>query len=1172
MRGTWLALPGLVVMGATLAGAEEPPYKQLLQGDNAQKAAALEKRIDELWAAGKFEEAQTPAEQLLTLRRRVQGKDHWETADANRLVETLRLAAALPASKRAALAAAPAIIAKAEVLYNSGKYAEATPLLRQALAVYKEALGPKHPRTATVGNDLAENLRAQGKAREAEAQARQVLAVREELLGPQHPETAQSLNNLALNLYSQGRAREAEPVWRKALAIYVAVLGPRDPDTARSYNNLAGNLDAQGRPQEAEALFRKALAIYEDVLGPKNSQTATGYNNLANNLLTQGRTREAELLFRKALAAYEDVFGPRHPDTAMAYSNLAGSLAGQGRVREAESLVRQALAIRQASQGPKHPETGESANNLAAILRAQGRVREGEPLLRMALAINEEALGPKHPFTATASNNLGINLQAQGRIGEAEPLLRRALAIRKEVLGPKHPAAGDSYNNLASNFQLQDRVREAEDLWRLALAIAEEVLGPNHPETARRYHDLAFTLRGQGRDQEAEALWRASAEAIEAARLRLAATGIDRAVSVHIRPHLGLAQCRARLGRPQDAWAAAESGLARGVLDDLAARAALPLDPAEARQERERAARLQALDRLLIPLLTAQQLDEAARQQRERLLQERRALDDDAARAAAAQARRAVLPLDQVQAGLAPDDALVFWLDFPRSADRWGCVIRRVGTPAWVRLPGSGPGGVWTAADEQLARQLHDDLAHGEADADCHARRLAQQRLEPLARHLAATAELPAARHLIVVPVGPMAGVPIETLSDRYRVSYAPSGSVFARLRAQHRPLTAPRLLALGDPNFSLPAESPTPQPPASGLYLTLVLPDGNGARHGLRGGDILVQYGNTHLKNKTDLKINQRGHDVPVVVWRNGKLLNDLRLPPGKLGIVISDDPPAVALGKRRARDLLVDARVRADRFGPLPGTRLEVTALAELLPKNQVTLLLDSQASEQELDRLAAGHQLQRFRLLHLATHGQIDPISAAHSALLLARDQLPDLTEQDRLRTAGKKIFTGRLSVEAIADTWELDADLVTLSACQTALGPEGGGEGLLGFSQVLLGRGARSLLLSLWKVDDTATALLMRRFYQNLLGKRDGLTAPLPKAEALREAKRWLRGLPRVEVEQLAGQLAQGAVRASEEDPKLPAASKSVPRPALPPGEAPFAQPRYWAAFILIGDPD
>jgi CHAT domain-containing protein len=245
-------------------------------------------------------------------------------------------------------------------------------------------------------------------------------------------------------------------------------------------------------------------------------------------------------------------------------------------------------------------------------------------------------------------------------------------------------------------------------------------------------------------------------------------------------------------------------------------------------------------------------------------------------------------------------------------------------------------------------------------------------------------------------------------------------------------------------------------------------------------------------------------------------------------------------------------------------------VAAIAALLPQERTTLLLGSKASEQELDALAAAGKLKGCRLLHLATHGTVDPSSARHSFLSLARDRLPGPAEQARLSAAGKKVYTGRLSVADVAQ-WELDADLVTLSACETALGPQGGGEGLLGFAQVLLGRGARSLVLSLWKVDDTATALLMARFYQNLLGQREGLEKPLPKAEALHEAKVWLRGLSRADVEKLAGELAKGEVRATEE-PKTPLSPREVFKPAVPVGETPFAHPRYWAAFILIGDPD
>jgi CHAT domain-containing protein len=103
-----------------------------------------------------------------------------------------------------------------------------------------------------------------------------------------------------------------------------------------------------------------------------------------------------------------------------------------------------------------------------------------------------------------------------------------------------------------------------------------------------------------------------------------------------------------------------------------------------------------------------------------------------------------------------------------------------------------------------------------------------------------------------------------------------------------------------------------------------------------------------------------------------------------------------------------------------------------------------------------------------------------------------------------------------------------------------------------------------------VDDRATALLMTRFYQNLLGRRAGLSGPLPKAEALDEAKRWLRGLTAEEV--------GGALAALERGPVRPLATKvEGPAPVEPssaPGRTgvrPYAHPYYWASFILIGDP-
>jgi tetratricopeptide (TPR) repeat protein len=1151
----WLLL---VLVGASLAAAEEPPYKRVLQGDDAKKAETLQKRIDELWTAGKFAEAVAPAEELLALRKRVQGERHWEAADAARLVATLRQAARLPAAQQQALAATPATEAKGRELHRQGKYGEAEPLFRQALAVKEEVLGPKHAETATSLDKLAVNLQAQGHAKEAEPLYRKALAIHEEVLGPKHPHTAASYLNLALNLQAQGQVKEAEPLCRKALAVLEEVLGPKHPDTATSYNNLAYNLQAQGLAREAESLFRKALAVREAVLGPRHTDTAESYNNLAYNLQAQGRAKEAEPLYCKALPVLEEMLGTKHPWTALSYNNLASNLQAQGRTQEAELLFRKALAVREAVLGPKHLDTALSYNNLASNLQAQGRAREAEPLFRKALAVREQVLGSKHPDTAENYSNLAYNLTAQGRAKEAEPLFRKALSVDVEAEGPKHPLTARSHNNLAYNLMAQGRAKEAEPLFRKALAMCEQVLGPKHRDTAESYNNLAYNLQAQGRAKEAEPLWKAAADGVEAARLRLAGSTLDRAKAVSFQPHIGLAACRARLDRPADAWNAAEAGLARGLLDDLAARTALPPDPEAEGRDRQRAAQLDALDRLLIPLLMAAKLDKEQQRRRDELVRKRSRVDTEAAEVAAERSRRAVLPLAAVQAALAADAALLFWVDLPQTGDHWGCVVRHAGLPAWVRLNGSGPLGAWTEADDKLPQLLRDELSRGEPDAARHAHRLAAQRLEPLTCHLGPTEILPAAHRLLVVPVGVMAGTPVEVLTDRYQISYVPSGSVFTRLAQKHRPLQDPAMLALGNPNFELPSAGPPPAPSKSGLYLSAVLPGSNAAHAGLRSGDVLLSYNGSKLTTKADLKIATEGAAVPIQVWRDGKTQEDLRLDPGQLGAVLSDDPPAEALRKRHELELLADARVRAG-LQSLPGTGVEVAVLAGLLPKDRTTLLLGSDASEQQLQALAAAGKLKEFRLLHLATHGTIDPISAAHSALELARDRLPGVEEQSRLAAAGQQVPTGRLTVGDIAEHWQLDADLVTLSACQTALGPEGRGEGLLGFSQVLLGKGARSLLLSLWKVDDTATALLMTRFYQNLLGKREGLEGPLPKAEALREAKIWLRGLSG---EEASRRVASLPAAARGERAKAPAAASARP----------YEHPTYWAAFVLFGDPD
>jgi CHAT domain-containing protein len=340
----------------------------------------------------------------------------------------------------------------------------------------------------------------------------------------------------------------------------------------------------------------------------------------------------------------------------------------------------------------------------------------------------------------------------------------------------------------------------------------------------------------------------------------------------------------------------------------------------------------------------------------------------------------------------------------------------------------------------------------------------------------------------------------------------------------------------------------------------------GNADVAGVRAGDVLLTYDGRKLDARADLiprPADSPDKRVPVTLWRDGEV-RAVELAAGPLGVRLDDLPTAAeAVLARRSADVLLKRSARGQARQRLSGTRGEVEAIAGLFPGARATVLLGEAASDAALEAMARSGSLKGYRYLHFAAHGEANPAVALSSALILAPG--PRRTD-DPMGPASD----GRVTAQQIAYTWDLDAELVVLSACESGLGRYAQGEGYLGFAQAFFIKGARSLVVSQWKVDDRATALLMTRFYQNLLGHREGLQGPLAKAEALAEAKRWLRGLT---AEQAAA--ASVAPQRGELRP-LATAGRLEPgggRPAGPgtDGRRPYAHPYYWAAFVLVGDP-
>ena len=176
-----------------------------------------------------------------------------------------------------------------------------------------------------------------------------------------------------------------------------------------------------------------------------------------------------------------------------------------------------------------------------------------------------------------------------------------------------------------------------------------------------------------------------------------------------------------------------------------------------------------------------------------------------------------------------------------------------------------------------------------------------------------------------------------------------------------------------------------------------------------------------------------------------------------------------------------LTAGRIGNAPLARLPETRREIEALGEVFA-TEARLYLGKAAREEVVKGLG-----RDVAILHMAGHAVLDERFPLDSYLAFSP---PGHGEEE--------VEDGRLRAWEVFEQLRLDADLVTLSACETALGPEMAGEGLVGLTRAFQFAGARTVLATLWKVSDRSTSRLMADFYGAL---RDGL----PKAAALRRAQ-------------------------------------------------------------------
>jgi CHAT domain-containing protein len=830
----------------------------------------------------------------------------------------------------------------------------------------------------------------------------------------------------------------------------------------------------------------------------------------------QGRFHEAEPLWRKVLDFRQGVFGEDSPEAALCYNNLAVCLDQMGKHSEAEGLYYRELVIKRRIYGEDHPETATCCFNIADNLDTKGRHAEAEPLFKQALAIRSRVLGENEGETADALSGLAVNMNYRGLYKEAESFHNEAFKTWRRILkNEDHPELARLYNNLAFNLEMQktvEKIRQANPLYKKALDIRLRSPGPRHPQTANAHANLAGNLVSLGRTAEAEDHLR------RALQIRRETLGED---------HPDTAACYTGL---------ASVLLARGQLDEAERMGQNGVRSFEAAR---RWISSRGLDRSAVDDRSSAWLVQAsilarcgkysaAWQQLEAGLG--RGLLDDLSQPLKADERKSVQELQWKLRQLESQP------DRREEVERLHVELAQIETNLIAKY-GVRSGQVYDLgriqaqlpAETALITWLDRNTPHapGELGGE-HWACLVRRRGEPL-----------------WVPIpgsGPNQGWSLEDdqLPGRVRESVSTVAAAWkedaAKLAGQRLGPLVPHL----GPRDDLPA-----------VRHLVFLP--SRALAGIPG-------------------------EVLVDVWAERPARYTVSYAPSATLFAYLQERVQAAGngGERRMQNLLAigdptmpkqgddwpgpDAAVG---FKPLAASRQEIDAIARCFAHPEK--LVGAEASQQTLRQLARDDRLRAFDVIHLSTHGQADAGLGLRSFLVLAREALPDPAQQ---ALTGKEVFDGRLTAEEILLNWQLDADLVTLSACESGKGRLTAGEGYVGFSQALFLAGARSMVLSQWKVGDVTTTLLMRRFYENLAGARADLSSPLPKAVALEEAKRWLRKLPREEEKRLVRELLPpGNERRENHGIRGDEAEVQI----LPDSEYPYEHPYFWAGFILVGDP-
>jgi len=972
-------------------------------------------------------------------------------------------------------------LAQSAVLYSEmGRYQEAEKLYEEALEIDRAALGEQHPSFATTLMSMGQLQLLMGKHASAETLMRRAVDLKREMLGPKSPAVAAALTNLGMLHTTTGHYDAAIAVLDEAIAIEKAANGQETPGTL---NALADVTQRTGNYAEAERQMLRALELRRKASGESHPGYAIVLNNLGELYRFTGRYPESRRAWTEALELKRRLFGEDHPSVAIALGNLGELHREMGDDQSAETYFRGALAIFMRTVGEEHPHYASVLNNLGALYLSKGDVGTALPYLEQARDIFTRLFGPGHRLTAGAHNNLGTIFESLGRWAEAEPEYERAADGLRQALGDGHADYAAALANMARLRRRSGRSAEAEALLGRALAIKKAALGNDHPHAIAPLVELAILAAADGRLDEALSLNLEAAAMTDRAIGQMFTMGSER-------------QRMGYLATLQESFDVFLSIVQTFMADRPdAVHAALDL----------------VLRRKAIAA-------EALTAQREAVLGGRYpALADRFSELAALRMRLAQKSL----AGPGPEGPAAH----RRQLSEWQAERERLEAELASEVPEMNLEKKLREVDRQVvAFALSENSALVEFVRyrmyDCRAVAAKDEPEWRPSRYVAFV--LPAGRpdDVAMIDLGESDGI------DRMIATFRSAITGAADSRGSRDLGAAPDLpvaSASFEAGMDLRARLFDPLRQALGGCARLfIAPDGDLSRLPLEvlpaenGERLIDTYWISYLgagRDAARFSLPSTSSSRPAIV------IADPDFDFGR-GMPAEGTPSQPANAERQSREF----NRASMEFGRLPGTRVEGARIARMLGMEP---WMDDGALERRLKASASP------RILHLATHGFFlsDQRGAEGVLGAGAGADLENPLLRSGIALSGANTWCrggmppedaedGILTAEDVAGLNLTGTEMAVLSACETGLGEIRTGEGVFGLRRAFVLAGARTLVMSLWKVPDEQTQELMEDFYRRVLSGQ-------PRARALRDA--------------------QIALKAA------------------------YPDPLYWGAFICQGDP-